>query len=116
MEKIEGTVGTIYDDFDTIEHIEKEHAVAFLLNIDKGIDKEDIKEKVIVVYDKNAVELGLIKIGEKITCCGFYEGIISVIDANGKVVEDNLFLCFAIMGDADIDEETLRKLGGERLR
>jgi len=113
MEKIEGIVDIIYDNFDTVEQVEKDKAVAFLLNVDK---KGDNKEKVIVVYDKNAVELGLIKIGEKLCCMGFYEGIISAIDSNGKVVEDKMFLCLAIMGDADIDEEKLRKCGGIRLR
>jgi hypothetical protein len=112
MEKIEGIVDTIYEDFDTIEHIEKEKAVAFLLNVYKGSNKE----KIIVVYDKNAVELGLIKTGEKLSCFGLYEGRISAIDSNEKVVEDNMFLCLAIMGDADIDGEKLRKQGAIRLR
>jgi hypothetical protein len=112
MEKIEGMVDTIYDDFDTIEHVEKEKAVAFLLDTEKGSNKG----KVIVVYDKNAVELGLIKTGERLSCMGFYEGRISVVDSNDKVVEDKMFLCLAIMGDAEINEEQLRKHGAVRLR
>lgn len=112
MEKIEGTVDTIYDNFDTVEQVKKDKAVAFLLSVDKGSDKE----KVIVVYDKNAVDLGLIKTGEKLSCFGLYEGRISAIDSSDKVVEDKMFLCLAIMGDADIDGEKLRKQGAIRLR
>ena len=109
MIRLEGTVDIICDDFDTTEHIVKEKAVAFLLN-------KDNNGKVIVVYDKNAVELGLIKIGEQLTCLGYYQGIITVIDSKGKIIEDKMFLCFGIMGNADINEEQLMEKGAYRLR
>ena len=108
FEKIEGIISIIYEDFDTGEPIIKERAVAFLLETDKG--------KVIVVYDKNALELGLIKVGEHLTCFGSYDGTIVAIDSKCTVVEAKRFLCGGIMGDADINEEQLAKQGAIRLR
>ena len=108
FEKIEGIISIIYEDFDTGEPIIKERAVAFLLETDK--------RKVIVVYDKNALELGLIKVGEPLTCFGSYDGTIVAIDSKGTVVEAKRFLCGGIMGDADINEEQLAKQGAIRLR
>ncbi len=108
MEEINGIVETIYDDFDTIESVIKEKAVAFLLSTDKN-------GKIIVVYDKNALELGLIKVGELLSCLGTYEGVITVKDSTGKINEDKMFLSIAIMGNADIDEEKLSKQGARRL-
>jgi len=105
---IEGVIETIYVDFDTIENIQKQYSVVFSLVKDN--------KKAIVVYDKNAYELGLIKVGVNITCMGSYQGKISVIDSKGQVIEDDMFLCLVIMGDADIDEGLLKKLGGKRLR
>ncbi len=129
FEKIEGVVNTIYEDFDTGEPVIKERAIAFLLDTDKdsdkGIDKgpdkcsdkgPDKKGKVIVVYDKNALKLGLIKVGEPLTCLGSYDGTIAAIDPNGNVVEDKRFLCRGIVGNADINEEELTKQGAIRLR
>jgi hypothetical protein len=113
MKKIKGIVSDIYEDFDTLESIIKNRAVAFGLDI---IDKEGNKEKAIVVYDKNAVKLGLIKIGEPLTCFGSYSGKIVAIDSNGNVTEDKMFLCIGIMGDTDVDEEELARQGAIRLR
>jgi hypothetical protein len=113
--KIKGIVGDIYEDFDTLEYIIKNRAVAFRLDTCNNVN-EGNKEKVIVVYDKNAVKLGLIKIGESLTCFGDYSGVISAIDSKRNVVEDKMFLCIGIMGDADVDEEELARQGAVRLR
>jgi hypothetical protein len=107
--KLEGTVNTIYVDFDTGEPIIKEKAFAFLLDTDKN-------GKIIVVYDKNALKLGLIKVGEPLVCVGLFDGTIAVIDSDGNVFEDRRFLCMGIMGNADIDEKELIKQGAIRLR
>jgi len=109
MEQIKGIVNSIYEDFYTGEQVIKERAVAFLLEIDKN-------KKVIVVYDKNAFKLGLIKVGEPLTCIGSFNGTIVAIDSNGKVIEDKMFLCRGIIGNADINEEELMKQGAGRLR
>lgn len=125
FEKIEGVVNTIYEDFDTGEPVIKERAIAFLLDADKGTDKYsdkcsdkgyDKNGKVIVVYDKNALKLGLIKVGEPLTCLGSYDGTIAAIDSKGNVVEDKRFLCRGIVGNTDINEEELKKQGAIRLR
>lgn len=108
LDKIEGIVDTIYEDFDTEEPIIKENAVAFLLDIDKN-------GKIIVVYDKNALKLGLIKVGDHLACIGSYEGSIVAIDVQGNIVEEKMFLCRGIIGDADIDEEELIRQGAVRL-
>jgi hypothetical protein len=136
FEKIKGVVSCIYEDFDTLESIVKSRAVAFGLDVigDDGNDinggsggnegnsgnegsggNEDNDGIVIVVYDRNAVKLGLIKVGGHLTCFGKYSGRIAAV-SNGNVVEGKLFLCMGIMGDADINEEELMKQGGIRLR
>ena len=109
FETIKGIVRTIYNDFDTGEPIIKEKAVAFLLEIDK-------KDDIIVVYDKNAIKLGLIKVGEQLTCLGYRNGTIIAIDTKRKIDEKQRFLCRAVMGNADITEEQLMKEGAIRLR
>ena len=110
VEKREGIVVTIYEDFDAIGgNVVKEKAVAFLLN-------DSNKGRTIVIYDKNAIKLGLIKVGEPLTCFGSFEGIISVIDSKGKIEEDRMFICRAIAGNADIDEEELKKQGAVFLK
>lgn len=119
FEKIKGVVSCIYEDFDTVVDVVKDRAVAFGLTVagDKGKDENcGNDEIVIVVYDKNAIELGLIKIGESLTCFGSYSGEISVIDSKGSVIEGKMFLCRGIMGSADISEEQLMKHGAIRLR
>jgi hypothetical protein len=119
VEKIKGMVSCIYEDFDTSESIIKDRAVAFGLNIidDKGNDRNKGKEeKVIVVYDRNAFKLGLIKVGEPLTCFGNYSGRIAAVDSNGNVVEEKMFTCIGIMGSTDINEEQLIKKGAVRLR
>ena len=109
FEKIEGTVSVIYEDFDTVESIIKERSVAFLLETEK-------KGKVVVVYDKNALKLGLIKVGEPLECLGSFCGIIATLDSKGVTEEKKMFLCIGIIGNADIDEEQLAKQGAVRLR
>ena len=109
FEKIGGVVGVIYEDFDTTESIIKEKAVAFLLDTQK-------KGKVIVVYDKGAIKLGLIKVGEPLECLGFFSGTITAIDSKGTVVEEKMFLCMGIIGSAEIDEEEFARQGAVRLR
>lgn len=113
FEKIKGVVSDIYEDFDTVESIIKDRAVAFGLDI---TDDKENKEKVIVVYDRNAFKLGLIKVGKPLTCFGDYSGRIAVVDSSGNVVEEKMFLCRGIMGSADISEEQLIKQGAIRLR
>ena len=105
---IKGIVRTIYEDFDTGEPIIKEKAVAFLLEIDK-------KEDIIIAYDKNALSLGMIKVGEPLVCLGQIDGTIIGKDQKGIIVEKKRFLCKGIMGDADITEEQLMKEGVIRL-
>lgn len=109
FEKIEGTVSVIYEDFDTVESIIKERAVAFLLETEK-------KGKVVVVYDKNALKLGLIKVGEPLACLGLFRGTITALDQKGIIAEEKMFLCMGIIGNADIDEEQLTKQGAVRMR
>lgn len=106
---IKGIVRIIYEDFDTGEPIIKEKAVAFLLEIDK-------KEDIIIVYDKNALRLGMINVGEPLVCLGQIDGTIIGKDRKGIIVEKKRFLCRGIMGDADITEEQLMKEGAIRLR
>ena len=115
FEKIKGMVSVIYEDFDTLEStsIIKDRAVAFGLDI---TDDKENKEKVIVVYDRNVFKLGLIKVGNPLTCFGDYSGRIAAVDSGGNVVEERLFLCRGIMGSADISEEQLIKQGAVRLR
>lgn len=113
VEKVKGVVNDIYEDFDTLESIVKDRAIAFRLDI---VDDKGKEEKVIIVYDKNAVKLGLIKSGEPLTCFGNYSGRISAINSRGNVVEGEMFLCIGIMGSTDIDEERLIKQGAIRLR
>ena len=113
FEKIKGVVGDIYEDFDILESIVKYRAIAFGLDI---IDDKGNEKKVIVVYDKNALKLGLIKSGEPLACFGKYSGRISAIDSKRNIVEENMFLCIAIMGNEDIDEDQLVKQGAIRLR
>jgi hypothetical protein len=112
VEKIKGMVSDIYDDFDTLESIVKDRAVAFRLDI---VDDKGIEEQVIVIYDKNAVKLGLIKIGEPLTCFGNYSGTITAIDSRRNIVEKKMFLCIGIMGSTDIDEEQLMARGAIKL-
>lgn len=124
-EKIKGVVSEIYEDFDTMEDIIKDRAVAFGLcvtgdkwhggNEEIGGNKGN-EEKVIVVYDRNVVKLGLIKVGKPLTCFGTYSGKITAVDSNGIVVEEKMFLCRGIMGSADVSEEELVKQGAIRLR
>ena len=109
FEKIEGAVSVIYEDFDTVESIIKERAVAFLLETEK-------KGKAVVVYDKNALKLGLIKVGESLECLGSFCGTITAIDQKGVVAEEKMFLCIGIIGSADVDEEQLTRQGAVRLR
>lgn len=120
FEKIKGVVSDVYEDFDTLTDIVKDRAVAFGLDVtcdndNGGSDGNEgnygNKKKVIIVYDKNAVELGLVKVGETLTCFGKYDGIIAVVDSNRNVVEDKMFVCIGIMGNTDIDEEILAKQG-----
>lgn len=113
FEKIEGIVNDIYKDFDTNEDVIKDRAVAFRLDT---IDNKGNKKNVIIVYDRNAIKLGLIKVGESLTCFGDYRGMITVIDSKSNIVEDKMFLCRGIMGKADIDEEQLMAQGAIRLR
>jgi hypothetical protein len=113
FEKIKGVVNDIYEEFDTFENIVKDMAVAFRLDTTDDKGNEEI---VIVVYDKSAVKLGLIKIGESLTCFGSYSGIVAIVDSDRNVIEDKMFLCRGIMGSADIDEEQLKKQGAVRLR
>lgn len=109
FEKIEGKVITIYEDFlNTGDLIIKERAVAFLLDTDKN-------GKFIVIYDKNALKLGLIKVGEPLTCLGSCGDTIVAIDSNGKIAKEKMFLCRGIMGSADINEEELIKQGAVKL-
>jgi hypothetical protein len=136
FEKIKGVVSCIYEDFDTLESIVKSRAVAFGLDVvgvkenmgdkrsedksgNEGNEKSGGNEynggRAVVVYDRNAVKLGLIKVGGHLTCFGKYSGRIAAV-SNGNVVEGKLFLCMGIMGDADINEEELMKQGGIRLR
>ena len=112
FEVIKGVVRTIFEDFDTGEPIIKSRAVAFLLEIDSNSEKSNI----IVVYDKDAIRLGLIKVGEPLTCLGWRDGTIIGIDSKGLIAENQRFLCRGIMGDADITEELLTKEGAIRLR
>lgn len=109
FEAIKGIICTVYEDFDTGEPIIKNKAIAFLLETDK-------KEEIIVVYDKNALKLGLIKVGDLITCLGRKDGTIIGKDQKGIIVEKQRFLCRGIMTDADITEEQLMKEGAIRLR
>ena len=109
FEKMEGMVIDIYEDFDTGEPIIKDRAVAFLLDTDK-------KGKMVVVYDKNALKLGMIKVGEPLVCMGSCDGFVTVKDSNGVIIEEKRFLCMGIMGDAVIDEEELMRQGAIRLR
>lgn len=113
FEKIEGVVSDIYEDFDTLESVIKDRAVAFRLDT---TDDKGNKRSVIIVYDRNAVKLGLIKVGESLTCFGSYSGMITVIDSKSNTAEDKMFLCIGIMGKADIDEEQLMSQGAIRLR
>jgi hypothetical protein len=115
FEKINGVISDIYEDFDTLEStsIIKDRAVAFGLDI---TDDKGNKEKVIVVYDRNAFKLGLINVGKPLTCFGDYSGRIAAVDSSGNVVEERLFLCRGIMGNADVSEEELIKQGAIRLR
>ena len=111
---MKGTVIVIYNDFDTEEPVIKDRSVAFLLEI------EDSKERIIVVYDKNALELGLIKVGEPLTCFGWRDGTIVGKNSKCVIVKRQRFLCIGIMVDADITEdqliEKLEKEGAIRLR
>lgn len=121
FEKIEGVINDIYEDFDTIEDIIKGKAVAFRLDIidnkeKNGKDNKENKRGIIIVYDKNAIELGLIKVGNHLTCFGNYCGTITVVDSKHNILEDKMFLCMGIMGDAEIDEEQLISQGAIRLR
>ena len=109
FEAVKGIVRTIYNDFDTGEPVIKSKAIAFLLEIDK-------KEDIIVVYDKNALKLGLIKIGEPLKCFGQRDGTIVAINSKYKIDEKQRFLCRWIMGNADITEEQLMKERAIRLR
>jgi hypothetical protein len=122
FERIKGVVSDVYEDFNTLVDIVKGRAVAFGLDVayDNGNDNVGSdgngenygnKKKVIIVYDKNAVELGLVKVGETLTCFGKYDGMIAVVDSSRNVVEDKMFVCIGVMGNADIDEETLVKQG-----
>ena len=108
-EEIKGMVTIIFEYFDTGEPVIKEKAVAFLLEIDE-------KEDIIVVYDKNALKLGLIKVREPLICLGQRNGTIIAIDSKHKIHEKQRFLCRGIMGNADITEEQLMKEGAIRLR
>jgi len=119
LEKIKGIVSCIYEDFDTVEPIIKDRAVAFGLYItdDKGNEEnKGNEEKAIIVYDRDAFKLGLIKVGSTLTCFGEYSGRIVAVDSSGIVTEEKLFLCRGIMGNADISEEQLTKRGAIRLR
>jgi len=121
FEKIEGVVNDIYEDFDTVEDIIKGNATAFRLDITynkekNGKENNENKRSVIVVYDKNAIKLGLIKVGEPLICFGNYCGTITVVDSKHNILEDKMFLCRGIMGDAEIDEEQLAAQGAIRLR
>lgn len=110
---LKGTVMIIYQDFDTGEPVIKDRSVAFLL------ETEDKKEKLIVVYDKNALELGLIKVGEPLTCFGWKDGTIIGKNSRCVTVKRKRFLCMGIMGDTSITEdqliEKLEKEGAIRL-
>lgn len=108
FETIKGIVKTIYDDFDTGEPVIKEKAVAFLLETDE-------KEDVIVVYDKNALKLGLIKVGEPLVCFGQKNGTIIAIDSKRRIDEKQRFLCRGIMVNVDITEEQLMREGAIKL-
>lgn len=81
-------------------------------------DKENKgnNRKVIIIYDRGALKLGLIKVGEPLTCLGGYCGTITVIDSKHNILEDKMFLCRGIMGDAEIDGEQLKAQGAIRLR
>lgn len=119
FEKVKGVIGCIYEDFDTLADVVKDRAVAFGLDIagDEGGDKNyGNDERVVVVYDKNAIKLGLIKIGESLTCFGSYNGTIAAVDSKGNVIVEKMFLCRGIMGSADISEEQLIRHGAIRLR
>ena len=109
FEVIKGVVCTIYEDFDTGEPVIKNKAIAFLLETDK-------KEEIIVVYDKRALKLGLIKVRDPLICLGRKDGTIIAKDLNGIIVEKQRFLCRGIMGDANITEEQLMKECAIRLR
>ncbi len=109
FEKIEGIVRCIYEDFDTSESVIKHRAVAF------GLENGEDKKNIIVVYDIEAVKLGLIKVGENLTCFGDFSGTITVIDSDRNILEDKMFLCRGIMGNTDIDEEQLIDRGAVRL-
>ncbi len=106
MEILKGTVKTIFEDFDTGEPVIKERAVAFLL-------KTDEKEDIIIVYDKNALKMGLIEIGKPLTCFGFYDGDITVKDPT-RIISRKRFLCNGIIAKVDKDKlkQEIDKMGG----
>lgn len=105
FEIIKGIVKTVLEDFDTGEPVIKEKAVAFLLEIDK-------KYEVIVVYDKNALKMGIIKVGEPLTCFGFRDDFVTGKDSIGIIIGQR-FLCNGIVGEIDEDQlnEQLKKMG-----
>lgn len=106
METIKGTVIKIFEDFDTGEPVIRERAIAFLLETDK-------KEDIIIVYDKNALKMGLIEIGEPLTCFGFYDGDITTKDSTG-INSGKRFLCNGIIANVNKDnlKEQIDKMGG----
>lgn len=113
IEIINGLVTTIYEDFDTTEPVIKDKAVAFLLEIDDKENKkeenkkyETKKEKIIIVYDKNALKLGLIRIGKPLKCFGWRDGTVIGKDSIGSV-ELPRFLARAIIGNTEFSEEQL---------
>lgn len=105
MEILKGTVKTIFEDFDTGEPVIKENAFAFLLETDK-------KESIIIVYDKNALKMGLVENGEPLTCFGFYNGDIITKDSTG-INSGKRFLCNGIIANVNKDDlmEQIDKMG-----
>lgn len=105
FETIKGIVKSILEDFNTGEPIIKEKAIAFLLETDR-------KEEIVVIYDKNAFKMGLIKVEEPLTCFGYRDGYVTGRDSIGIIIGQR-FLCNAIIGDIDEDQfkDQLNKMG-----